>query len=112
MFTTQKGGDRVIATFRWAGRKNRLAGNLGCGETEKKSIAWAGKCEGARDLCGWHRGSGGQRLFLRKALFFGYFFLRCIELAEMSQQKKVTPPEASNSMMISFLVKKPLNSSI
>ena len=50
----------------------------------KKFVARVGKCEGARDLCGWHSGREGQGLLQRKALFFGYFFL--------SQQKKVTPP--------------------
>ena len=57
----------------------------------KKSIAWVGNWEGARDLCGAACGDGGAGIFLRKGLFLVTFF---------GPAKKVTPARGGHEIMV------------
>ena len=67
------------------GAQKSASGYLGVRGAGKKSIAWVGNWEGARDLCGAACGGGGAGIVAAQGPFFGYFFWPC---------KKSDPPEA------------------
>ena len=91
----------LIATsaFWWAGRKKRVSGYLGVRGAGKKSVASAGRCEGARDLCGRPGEEWGSDCCSARPFFLGNVRLHMGKSAEedayffLGQQKKVSPPE-------------------